>query len=75
MKFHYLGQLLLESNCLLLILKMFTIQDVATTITSKADCPELKYENCPTGSFHFFNSCHQLLQLLLFEALKQCAIA
>ncbi|KAI5125053.1 hypothetical protein M0805_007476 [Coniferiporia weirii] len=40
MKFHYLGQLLLESNCLLLILKMFTLQEVSNTVISKADSPE-----------------------------------
>lgn len=42
MKFHYLGQVLLESNCLLLILKMFTIQEVANTVASKAEVPERK---------------------------------
>ena len=28
MKFHYLGQLLFDSNCLLLVLKMFGLSDV-----------------------------------------------
>ena len=36
MKFHYFGQLLLESNCLLLILKMFTLQDL-NAIATKAE--------------------------------------
>ncbi|KAL5527397.1 hypothetical protein ACEPAG_6188 [Sanghuangporus baumii] len=40
MKFHYLGQLLLESNCLLLILKMFTLQEVTNTVVSKAEIPD-----------------------------------
>ena len=44
MKFHHLGQLLLETNCLLLILKMFGMQEVAITVVSKADSPENKYE-------------------------------
>jgi hypothetical protein len=42
MKFHYLGQLLLDTNCLLLIMKMFGLQEVSTTIVSKADSPENK---------------------------------
>ncbi|KAL6309627.1 hypothetical protein BKA93DRAFT_814558 [Sparassis latifolia] len=40
MKFHHLGQLLLDTNCLLLILKMFGLQEVSVTIVSKADAPE-----------------------------------
>ncbi|CAK5262962.1 unnamed protein product [Mycena citricolor] len=40
MKFHYLGQLLLDSNCLLLILKLFSVQDVSQTVISRADCPD-----------------------------------
>ncbi|KAH8118350.1 hypothetical protein DFH11DRAFT_1540546 [Phellopilus nigrolimitatus] len=47
MKFHYLGQLLLESNCLLLILKMFTLQEVSNTVVSKADSQENKYSRNP----------------------------
>ncbi|EJD01434.1 uncharacterized protein FOMMEDRAFT_126353 [Fomitiporia mediterranea MF3/22] len=43
MKFHYLGQLLLESNCLLLILKMFTLQEVSNTVVSKAEIPESNF--------------------------------
>lgn len=42
MKFHHLGQLLLDTNCLLLILKMFGLQEVATTVVSRADSPENK---------------------------------
>ena len=42
MKFHHLGQLLLDTNCLLLILKIFGLQEVSTVIVSKADNPELK---------------------------------
>ncbi|TFK27022.1 N1221-domain-containing protein [Coprinopsis marcescibilis] len=40
MKFHHLGQHLLDTNCLLLILKMFGLQEVAQTVVSKADSPE-----------------------------------
>ncbi|KAI0081683.1 N1221-domain-containing protein [Panus rudis PR-1116 ss-1] len=40
MKFHHLGQILLDTNCLLLILKMFGLQEVSTTIVSKADAPD-----------------------------------
>jgi len=43
MKFHHLGQLLLDTNCLLLILKMFGLQEVAHSVVSKADSPENKY--------------------------------
>ena len=44
MKFHYLGQHLLDTNCLLLILKMFGLQEVTNSVVSKADSPENKYE-------------------------------
>ncbi|THV05469.1 hypothetical protein K435DRAFT_647364 [Dendrothele bispora CBS 962.96] len=40
MKFHHLGQLLLDTNCLLLLLKMFGLQEVSTFLVSKADSPE-----------------------------------
>ena len=43
MKFHHLGQLLLDTNCLLLVMKMFGMQDVSTTVVSKADSPDNKY--------------------------------
>jgi hypothetical protein len=42
MKFHHLGQLLLDTNCLLLILKMFGLQEVSVSVVSKADSPENK---------------------------------
>lgn len=44
MKFHHLGQHLLDTNCLLLILKMFSLQDLAAIVISKADSPDNKYE-------------------------------
>ncbi|TFK74417.1 hypothetical protein BDN72DRAFT_812821 [Pluteus cervinus] len=40
MKFHHLGQHLLDTNCLLLILKMFGLQEVSATVISKADSPD-----------------------------------
>ncbi|TEB35348.1 hypothetical protein FA13DRAFT_1910340 [Coprinellus micaceus] len=40
MKFHHLGGSLLDTNCLLLILKMFGLQEVAQTVVSKADSPD-----------------------------------
>ncbi|KAF8895564.1 hypothetical protein BD779DRAFT_1609072 [Infundibulicybe gibba] len=40
MKFHHLGQLLLDTNCLLLILKMFGLQEVSASVISKADSAE-----------------------------------
>jgi len=43
MKFHHLGQLLLDTNCLLLILKMFGLQEVSASVISKADSPENEY--------------------------------
>ena len=43
MKFHHLGQLLLDTNCLLLVMKMFGMQDVSMTVVSKADSPDNKY--------------------------------
>ncbi|KAG1892727.1 hypothetical protein F4604DRAFT_1701262 [Suillus subluteus] len=43
MKFHHLGQLLLDTNCLLLILKMFGLQEVSSSVVSKADSPDHKY--------------------------------
>jgi len=48
MKFHQLAQLLLDSNCLLLILKMFGMQEVSMTVTAKNDSPE----------HNFFRYCH-----------------
>ncbi|KAF4619392.1 hypothetical protein D9613_005524 [Agrocybe pediades] len=40
MKFHHLGQHLLDTNCLLLILKMFGLQEVTHSVVSKVDSPE-----------------------------------
>ena len=45
MKFHHFGQLLLDSNCLLLILKMFGLQEVATTVVAKNESPDHKCVN------------------------------
>lgn len=47
MKFHHLGQLLLDTNCLLLVMKMFGMQDVSMTVVSKADSPDNKYVVTP----------------------------
>ncbi|MCO5613699.1 hypothetical protein L7F22_067977 [Adiantum nelumboides] len=47
MKFHYVSQLLVDSNCLLLILKMFGLQEVASTVKSKNEAP----------AFNFFRYC------------------
>ncbi|ELU45442.1 DUF3402 domain-containing protein [Rhizoctonia solani AG-1 IA] len=44
MKFHHLGQLLLDSNCILLVLKMFGMQEVSNVIVAKNDIPGLKLE-------------------------------
>ncbi|KAG9028376.1 Factor arrest protein 11 [Tulasnella sp. JGI-2019a] len=43
MKFHHLGQLLLDSNCLLLILKMFGLQEVSATVVSRNELPEQNF--------------------------------
>ncbi|KAK1228877.1 Factor arrest protein 11 [Marasmius sp. AFHP31] len=40
MKFHHLGQLLLDTNCLLLLLKLFGLQEVSTSLVSRADSPD-----------------------------------
>jgi len=42
MKFHYLAQLLVDSNCLLLILKMFGLQEVAVQVKTKNECEDYK---------------------------------
>ncbi|KAL4241945.1 N1221 and DUF3402 domain-containing protein [Abortiporus biennis] len=56
MKFHHLGQILLDTNCLLLILKMFGLQEVSTTIVSKADSPDNNFFRfC---QMHFTNNPH-----------------
>ncbi|EGF99548.1 uncharacterized protein MELLADRAFT_94239 [Melampsora larici-populina 98AG31] len=43
MKFHYLAQLLVDSNCLLLILKMFGLQEVATQVKTKNECEDYNF--------------------------------
>ncbi|KZV65815.1 hypothetical protein PENSPDRAFT_668143 [Peniophora sp. CONT] len=40
MKFHHLGQHLLDTNCLLLVMKMFGMQDVATTVVARHESPD-----------------------------------
>ncbi|GAA5872543.1 hypothetical protein JCM16303_004557 [Sporobolomyces ruberrimus] len=51
MKFHYFSQLLVDSNCLLLILKMFGLQEVSTLVRVKHDRPE----------HNFFKFCHDAM--------------
>ena len=46
LKFHYLAQLLFDSNCLLLVLKMFGLSDVWQTVTVKNECEDYK---CVSG--------------------------
>ncbi|KAF5363950.1 hypothetical protein D9756_000807 [Leucocoprinus leucothites] len=46
MKFHHVGHHLLDTNCLLLILKMFGLQEISQLVVSKADSPENNF-------FHF----------------------
>jgi len=48
MKFHHVGHHLLDTNCLLLILKMFGLQEISQLVISKADSPEIK---CVTPQF------------------------
>ncbi|GAA6035376.1 hypothetical protein JCM8097_008842 [Rhodosporidiobolus ruineniae] len=43
MKFHYFSQLLVDSNCLLLILKMFGLQEVSTLVRIKHDVPDRNF--------------------------------
>ncbi|KAH9853582.1 hypothetical protein C2E23DRAFT_777268 [Lenzites betulinus] len=43
MKFHHLGQLLLDTNCLLLILKIFSLHEASTAVVAKADIPERNF--------------------------------
>lgn len=42
MKFHYFSQLLVDSNCLLLILKMFGMQEVSTLVRIRHEKPDHK---------------------------------
>jgi hypothetical protein len=53
MKFHHLGQHLLDTNCLLLILKMFGLQEVTNSVISKVDSPENKFRFCPSCFANF----------------------
>ncbi|KAG8960113.1 Factor arrest protein 11 [Tulasnella sp. 419] len=58
MKFHHLGQLLLDSNCLLLILKMFGLQEVPNTVVTKNDVPDSNFfRYC---YLNFSKNAHQL---------------
>ncbi|OJT13078.1 Striatin-interacting protein 1 -like protein [Trametes pubescens] len=43
MKFHHLGQLLLDTNCLLLILKIFSLHEASAAVVAKADIPERNF--------------------------------
>ncbi|CAG8570418.1 9115_t:CDS:10 [Funneliformis caledonium] len=43
LKFEYVSQLLVESNCLLLILKMFGLQDVSLTIKARNEVEDLNF--------------------------------
>lgn len=45
MKFHHVGHHLLDTNCLLLILKMFGLQEISQLVISKADSPEINFFN------------------------------
>lgn len=42
MKFHYLAHLLVDSNCLLLVLKMFGLQEVSNQVRMKNEVEEWK---------------------------------
>ena len=42
MKYQYLAQLLVDSNCLLLILKMFGIQEATFQVRARHDVPVYK---------------------------------
>lgn len=63
MKFHHLGQLLLDTNCLLLVMKMFGMQDVSMTVVSKADSPDNKY--VVTYIIHTTYQCSDIIDKLL----------
>jgi len=41
-KGHYFAQLLFDSNCLLLVLKMFGLSDAVAVVRSKNECEDLK---------------------------------
>lgn len=42
LKFHYVSQLLFDSNCLLLVLKMFGLSDVFQSVTTQHDSKDDK---------------------------------
>jgi hypothetical protein len=42
MKFHHLGHTLLDSNCLLLCLRLLGLQEVSTYVITKNEIPERK---------------------------------
>ena len=43
LKFHYFAQLLFDSNCLLLVLKMFGLSDVFVSVRAKNEWQDWKY--------------------------------
>ena len=49
LKFHFVAQLLFDSNCLLLVLKMFGLSDVQLSVTAKNELEDEKYA-IPTSS-------------------------
>ena len=58
MKFHHLGQHLLDTNCLLLILKMFGLQEVSVSVASKADASENKSAQRTSGDAPSIDTLH-----------------
>jgi hypothetical protein len=42
LKFHFVAQLLFDSNCLLLVLKMFGLSDVHASVSSNNECEDEK---------------------------------
>ena len=59
MKFQYLAQLLVDSNCLLLILKMFGIQEATFQVRARHDVPVFKCvaSHCARLTISFFRYC------------------
>lgn len=49
LKFHHLNQFLVDSNCMLLILKMFGLQEVANSVRTVNE----------VANYNFFNYCNQ----------------
>lgn len=49
LKFEYLSQLLLDSNYLPLVLKLFAHQDIQQVVDSKTDRSEHRYATHPTS--------------------------